>query len=74
VRHNCRGTPLRSESPSGGLGCCKWRTKNLDGDVAAERLISCSEDKCGCTFADELLQPIPARDKIARLHRLLVAL
>jgi hypothetical protein len=73
VRHNCRGTPLRSESASRSLGCCEWRTQNLDGDVATERLIGCTEDKCGCTFANELLQPIPASDKIARLQRLLVA-
>ena len=72
MRHDCRGATLGTESISGGGGCCERCAKNLDGHVAAKRLIGGAKDECGCPLANQLLQPVAASNDVAGLERSLV--
>jgi hypothetical protein len=55
MRNDCRSTTFGTESISGGGRCCDWCAEYFNGNVAAERLISGTENKCSSTFANQLL-------------------
>jgi hypothetical protein len=68
------GPAFGSEAISGSGRCCEWCAEHFNGYVAAQRLIGCTEDECRRPFANQLLQPIPSGNYVARLQRSLVTL
>jgi hypothetical protein len=74
MRNDGGGPALGSEAISGSGRCCEWCAEHFNGYVAAKRLIGCTEDECRRPFANQLLQPIPSGNYVARLQRSLVTL
>jgi hypothetical protein len=74
VRNDGGGPTFGSEAISGSGRCCEWCAEHFNGYVAAKRLIGCTEDECRRPFANQLLQPIPSGNYVARLQRSLVTL
>jgi hypothetical protein len=74
MRDDGGGAAFGAEAVSGGGRCCERCTEHLDGHVAAERLIRCAEDERSRPFANQLLQPIPTGNDVARLQRSFIML
>jgi hypothetical protein len=74
VRNDGGGPTFGSEAIGGSGRCCEWCAEHFNGYVAAKCLIGCTEDECRRPFANQLLQPIPSGNYVARLQRSLVTL